>query len=74
VLAFLKSNLQTVYLYMTLDLHYVDFVVLSLMNIAVPYFAGLTWLMVYRTSKYKKLKSEVEKQSKKCTHNLFINI
>lgn len=26
---------------------------------------GLTWLMVYRTSKYKKLKSEVEKQSKK---------
>lgn len=26
---------------------------------------GLTWLMVYRTDKYKKLKSEVEKQSKK---------
>jgi len=26
---------------------------------------GLTWLMVYRTSKYQKLKSEVEKQSKK---------
>ncbi|XP_063972176.1 calcium load-activated calcium channel isoform X1 [Diachasmimorpha longicaudata] len=26
---------------------------------------GLTWLMVYRTEKYQKLKSEVEKQSKK---------
>ncbi|XP_012941615.1 calcium load-activated calcium channel [Aplysia californica] len=26
---------------------------------------GLTWLMVYRTEKYKKLKAEVEKQSKK---------
>lgn len=26
---------------------------------------GLTWLMVYRTEKYQKLKSEVEKQSKR---------
>lgn len=26
---------------------------------------GLTWLLVYRTEKYKKLKAEVEKQSKK---------
>ncbi|XP_059149230.1 calcium load-activated calcium channel-like [Physella acuta] len=26
---------------------------------------GLTWIMVYRTEKYKKLKAEVEKQSKK---------
>ncbi|KAG1653833.1 Calcium load-activated calcium channel [Nymphon striatum] len=26
---------------------------------------GLTWLLVYRTEKYQKLKSEVEKQSKK---------
>lgn len=26
---------------------------------------GLTWLFVYRTEKYKKLKNEVEKQSKK---------
>ncbi|ELU14083.1 hypothetical protein CAPTEDRAFT_164117 [Capitella teleta] len=26
---------------------------------------GLTWLLVYRTEKYKKLKTEVEKQSKK---------
>jgi len=26
---------------------------------------GLTWAMVYRTDKYKKLKAEVEKQSKK---------
>lgn len=29
-------------------------------------FIGLTWLMVYRTEKYQKLKAEVEKQSKKC--------
>lgn len=28
-------------------------------------FLGLTWLMVYRTEKYQKLKAEVEKQSKK---------
>lgn len=27
---------------------------------------GLTWLMVYRTEKYKKLKAEVEKQCKRC--------
>lgn len=27
---------------------------------------GLTWLMVYRTEKYQKLKAEIEKQSKKC--------
>lgn len=26
---------------------------------------GLTWVLVYRTEKYQKLKSEVEKQSKK---------
>ncbi|ESP04774.1 hypothetical protein LOTGIDRAFT_211578 [Lottia gigantea] len=26
---------------------------------------GLTWVLVYRTEKYKKLKAEVEKQSKK---------
>lgn len=26
---------------------------------------GLTWLMVYRTEKYQKLKTEVEKQSKR---------
>ncbi|CAK8674243.1 calcium load-activated calcium channel-like [Clavelina lepadiformis] len=26
---------------------------------------GLTWLMVYRTEKYQKLKNEVDKQSKK---------
>uniref|UniRef100_A0A1B0CWN4 Putative conserved secreted protein n=2 Tax=Phlebotominae TaxID=7198 RepID=A0A1B0CWN4_LUTLO len=26
---------------------------------------GLTWLLVYRTDKYQKLKGEVEKQSKK---------
>lgn len=27
--------------------------------------SGITWVLVYRTEKYKKLKAEVEKQSKK---------
>ncbi|XP_029394561.1 calcium load-activated calcium channel [Mus pahari] len=37
---------------------------------------GITWVLVYRTDKYKRLKAEVEKQSKKCeydTDNLFKN-
>lgn len=29
---------------------------------------GLTWVLVYRTEKYIKLKGEVEKQSKKCEY------
>lgn len=32
---------------------------------------GLTWLMVYRTEKYQKLKAEVEKQSKKRRYSFF---
>lgn len=28
-------------------------------------FSGITWVLVYRTEKYKRLKAEVEKQSKK---------
>lgn len=28
-------------------------------------FAGLTWVLVYRTEKFQKLKGEIEKQSKK---------
>lgn len=27
---------------------------------------GVTWLLVYRTEKYQKLKIEIEKQTKKC--------
>ncbi len=30
---------------------------------------GLTWVLVYRTEKYQKLKAEVEKQSKKRKRN-----
>lgn len=30
------------------------------------YITGLTWILVYRTEKYQKLKVEVERQSKKC--------
>ncbi|KAJ8794758.1 hypothetical protein J1605_002962, partial [Eschrichtius robustus] len=29
---------------------------------------GITWVLVYRTDKYKRLKAEVEKQSKKCEY------
>lgn len=36
-----------------------------LMLIFIVYL-GLTWLMVYRTEKYQKLKAEVERQSKRC--------
>ncbi|TMW43350.1 hypothetical protein DOY81_011570, partial [Sarcophaga bullata] len=35
---------------------------------------GLTWLLVYRTEKYQKLKGEVEKQSKKCKGFLGIGL
>lgn len=31
-------------------------------------FLGITWVLVYRTDKYKRLKAEVEKQSKKCEY------
>lgn len=34
-------------------------------------FAGLTWLLVYRTEKYQKLKVEIEKSSKKRTFSNF---
>ena len=30
-----------------------------------PLVQGVTWVLVYRTEKYIKLKSEIEKQSKK---------
>lgn len=33
---------------------------------------GLTYLLVYRSEKYKKLKNEIEKQSKKCMVQLYI--
>lgn len=31
--------------------------------------SGITWVLVYRTDKYKRLKAEVEKQSKKCKYS-----
>ena len=31
----------------------------------IYYTQGVTWVLVYRTEKYQKLKSEIEKQSKK---------
>lgn len=32
---------------------------------------GLTWLLVYRTEKYQRLKGEVEKASKRRKFNVF---
>ncbi|CAK9817011.1 Calcium load-activated calcium channel [Anthophora plagiata] len=39
--------------------------VIYISSLILALFLGLTWLMVYRTEKYQKLKAEVEKQSKK---------
>lgn len=36
-------------------------------------FTGLTWLLVYRTEKYQKLKVEIEKSSKKRKFFLMLN-
>lgn len=43
----------------------------SLLIVAISLFTaflgeGVTWMLVYRTEKYQKLKSEIEKQTKKC--------
>lgn len=35
---------------------------------------GITWVLVYRTEKYKRLKAEVEKQSKKRKWSLLFHI
>jgi hypothetical protein len=35
---------------------------------------GLTWLLVYRTEKYQRLKGEVEKGTKKRKFELFLNV
>lgn len=32
---------------------------------------GVTWALVYRTDNYQKLKSEIEKQTKKCEKEYF---
>merc|ERR1711976_350258 len=43
-----------------------DTLLILFISIATAFLGeGLTWVLVYRTDKYKKLKSEVEKQSKK---------
>ncbi|KAK2179752.1 hypothetical protein NP493_474g03022 [Ridgeia piscesae] len=45
---------------------YADTLLILFISVATAVFGeGLTWLLVYRTEKYKKLKAEVEKQSKK---------
>ena len=32
----------------------------------IKFISGLTWLLVYRTEKYQKLKADVDRQCKKC--------
>ena len=34
-------------------------------SLPILFAQGVTWVLVYRTEKYQKLKSEIEKQSKK---------
>ncbi|XP_074135989.1 calcium load-activated calcium channel-like [Sminthopsis crassicaudata] len=41
------------------------FLHLPLYTLYYVYQTGITWVLVYRTDKYKRLKAEVEKQSKK---------
>lgn len=36
--------------------------------------SGLTWLLVYRTEKYQKLKAEVERQCKRCEWSLLLSV
>ena len=36
--------------------------------------SGITYVLVYRTDKYKKLTAEVEKDSKKCELKKFFNM
>ncbi|XP_076309941.1 calcium load-activated calcium channel isoform X2 [Tachypleus tridentatus] len=43
---------------------WVDSVLILIISVCTA-FLGLTWLMVYRTEKYQKLKAEVERQSKR---------
>ena len=35
------------------------------LNLKYQYFTGVTYILVYRTEKYKKLKASIEKQTKK---------
>jgi len=36
-------------------------------------FTGVTWILVYKTEKYQRLKTEIEKQSKKCINSFLSN-
>ncbi|XP_076309940.1 calcium load-activated calcium channel isoform X1 [Tachypleus tridentatus] len=45
---------------------WVDSVLILIISVCTAFLGeGLTWLMVYRTEKYQKLKAEVERQSKR---------
>uniref|UniRef100_A0A8C0BB14 Uncharacterized protein n=1 Tax=Buteo japonicus TaxID=224669 RepID=A0A8C0BB14_9AVES len=48
-----KQQCSVRYLVTSKDVYFIVFV------------SGITWVLVYRTDKYKRLKAEVEKQSKK---------
>jgi hypothetical protein len=47
----------------------------SVLIICIAFFTaslseGFSWLLIYRTEKYQRLQSEVEKQSKKCNYKV----
>jgi len=49
-----------------LDIMWADTLLILFISVCTAFLGeGLTWLLVYRTEKYIKLKAEVEKQSKK---------
>ncbi len=48
------------------DCSYIDTVFCRVLMSNFGSFLGLTYLLIYRTEKYKKLTAEVEKHSKKC--------
>ena len=43
-----------------------NIIITVIIVVIIFFFTGVTYLLVYRTDKYKKLTAEVEKDSKKC--------
>eukprot|EP00116_Pleurobrachia_bachei_P005364 sb/3465626/ len=48
-----------------LSAHTISFEETVQLNLKYQYFTGVTYILVYRTEKYKKLKASIEKQTKK---------
>lgn len=71
--ALLGEGKKQQYIHKCIYKNFVSFIYLfQYIYFICTFFLGLTWLMVYRTEKYQKLKAEVEKQSKKCKSTRFV--